>query len=78
MVAAIDRAKFKGVNSRDRNFTRGKLKRRVEQVEATIERYLQSLETADLQGGESADARASRLRDKIAVMKAKLAELKQR
>ncbi len=38
-VAAIDGAKFKGVNSRDRNFTKGKLKRRVEQVEVSIERY---------------------------------------
>jgi hypothetical protein len=42
-VAHIDGAKFKAVNSRDRNFTRGKLKRRLEQVEASIERYLCSL-----------------------------------
>ena len=76
-VAAIDGAKFKAVNSRDRNFTRGKLKRRVEQVAASIERYLSSLEAADLQEGELADAKASRLKDKIAAMKAKLAELKQ-
>jgi transposase len=76
-VAAIDGAKFKGVNSRDRNFTRGKLKRRVEQVEASIERYLQSLDAADLQEGEIAEAKTSRLRDKIAAMKAKLAELRQ-
>ncbi|WP_245280014.1 transposase [Hyphomicrobium sp. 99] len=70
-------AKFKGVNSRDRNFTKGKLKRRVEQVEASIERYLASLEAADLQEGESAETKASRLRDKIAAMKSKLAELRQ-
>jgi transposase len=50
-VAAIDGAKFKAVNSRDRNFTRGKLKRRLEQVEASIERHLASLEAADLQEG---------------------------
>jgi transposase len=76
-VAAIDGAKFKGVNSRDRNFTRGKLKRRVEQVEASIDRYLHSLEAADLQEGERAETKASRLRDKIAAMKAKLVELRQ-
>jgi transposase len=76
-VAAIDGAKFKGVNSRDRNFTKGKLKRRMEQVEASIERYLHSLDAADLQEGESAGAKAARLRDKIAAMKAKLAELRQ-
>ena len=33
-VAAIDEANFKAVNARDRNFTRGKLKRRIEQVNA--------------------------------------------
>jgi transposase len=76
-IAAIDGAKFKAVNSRDRNFTRGKLKRRLEQVEASIERYLCSLEAADLQEGDIAEAKASRLRDKIAAMKGKLAELKQ-
>lgn len=43
-LAAIDGANFKGVNSRNRNFTEGKLKRRVEQVESSIERYLPSLE----------------------------------
>ncbi|CAA2142439.1 hypothetical protein HYPP_03462 [Hyphomicrobium sp. ghe19] len=75
-VAAIDGAKLKAVNSRGRNFTRGKLKRRLEQVEASIERYLASLEAADLQEGENAEAKATRLRDKITAMKAKLAELK--
>jgi transposase len=34
-VAAIDGAKFKAVNARDRNFTRGKLKRQIEQVETS-------------------------------------------
>jgi hypothetical protein len=63
-VVAIDGAKFKGVNSRDRNFTKGKLKRRVEHVEASIERYLHSLEAADLQEGEYAEAKASSLRNK--------------
>ncbi len=77
VVAAIDGAKFKGVNSRDRNFTKGKLKRRLEQVEASIERYIASLEAADLQEGESVETKASRLRDKIAAMKSKLAELRQ-
>lgn len=76
-VVAIDGAKFKGVNSRDRNFTKGKLKRRIEQVEASIERYISSLDAADLQEGESAEAKASRLRDKISAMKAKLDELRQ-
>ena len=50
-VAAIDGAKFKAVNSRDRNFTRGKLKRRLEQITESIGRYLEALEVADLHEG---------------------------
>jgi hypothetical protein len=38
-VAAIDGSKFKAVNARDKNFTRDKLQKRMEQVEASIERY---------------------------------------
>jgi hypothetical protein len=37
---AIDGSKFKAVNNRDKNFTRGKMKRRLAAVEASIERYL--------------------------------------
>ena len=48
-MAAIDGAKFKAVNSRDRNFTRGKLKRRMEQITESIGRYLEALDVADLQ-----------------------------
>jgi len=75
-VAAIDGAKFKGVNARDKNFTKGKLKRRIGQVEKSIGRYLQSLDAADAQDGEVAEAKADKLREKITAMKAKLQELK--
>ncbi len=75
-VAAIDGAKFKAVNSRDRNFTRGKLKRRMEQITESIDRYLGALDAADLQDGARADDRVARLTDKVAAMRARLAELK--
>lgn len=76
-VAAIDGAKFKAVNSRERNFTRGKLKRRMEQITESIERYLQALDAADAQEGERAEAKSARLSDKIAAMRARLGELQQ-
>lgn len=76
-VAAIDGAKFKAINARDRNFTKGKLKRRIGQVEQSIERYLQSLDAADLQDGDVAEAKAERLKEKVAAMKAKLEQLKE-
>src|ERR1700728_1523257 len=65
-IAAIDGSRFKAVNSRDRSFSRGSIKRRMEQVEASIERYLSALETADRQEGELAEAKSARLKDKIA------------
>jgi len=76
-VAAIDGAKFKAVNSRDRNFTRGKLKRRMEQITESIGRYLEALDVADLQEGPGAEEKVARLTDKIAAMKTRLAELKE-
>jgi transposase len=76
-VAAIDGAKFKAVNSRDRNFTRGKLKRRIEQITESIGRYLEALDVADLQEGPHADEKVARLTDKITAMRARLAELKE-
>lgn len=43
---AIYGSKFEAVNNRDRDFTSGKLKRRVEEVEASGSRYLVSLDAA--------------------------------
>ena len=40
---AIDGSKFKAVNNRDRNFTRGKIDRRRGQLEESIARYLSSI-----------------------------------
>ena len=44
---AIDGSKFKAVNSRDNNFTKGKLERRLKQIEESVARYLSQIETAD-------------------------------
>jgi len=72
-VAAIDGSKFKAVNARHRNFTKAKLKKRLEQVEASIERYMAALETADRQEGEVAQAKSGRLKDKIAQLHEQMA-----
>jgi hypothetical protein len=58
-MVAIDGSRFKAVNSRDRSFSRGSIERRIEQVEASIERYLSALETADRQEGEVAEAKSA-------------------
>jgi transposase len=46
-LVAIDGSKFKAVNNRDRNFTKAKMKRRLQQVDRSIERYLGQLASAD-------------------------------
>lgn len=76
-VAAIDGAKFKAINSRDRNFTRGKLKRRMEQITESIGRYLEALDVADLQDGPVVEEKVAWLTDKVAAMRARLAELQE-
>jgi transposase len=75
-LVAIDGAKFKAVNNRDRNFTRAKLQRRMQDLEAGIDRYLSALDTADRAEPAAAQAKTARLKDKIEALKAKVEELK--
>ena len=64
---AIDGSKFKAVNNRDRNFTRAKMARRRGQIEASVARYLQQLDTADRQEpSEALATKTAGLREKIA------------
>ena len=74
---AIDGAKFKAVNSRDRNFTRAKMARRVAQIEESVARYLAQLDSADRQEPSLArTTKTARLADKIAILKQEMRRLK--
>src|SRR5215469_16109952 len=64
-VIAIDGSKYKAVNNRDKNFTVAKVAKRVEQVEASIARYLAALDRADREDGDVAEAKTVRLKEKI-------------
>ena len=73
---AIDGSKFKAVNNRDRNFTAAKMKRRREQIETSVARYLQQLDSADRQEPSEALAmRTTRLKEKIAKLKEEMERL---
>ena len=76
-VVAIDGSKFKAVNSSDRNFTDAKLKRRSQEIEASITRYLTELETADRQEPAAKQAKTVRLNDKISALKDQMAKLRE-
>lgn len=75
-LAAVDGSKFKAVNTRDKNFTATKLKKRMEQVAEHIAGYLADLDTADRQEGEPAQARAGKLKDKIITLRTQMQALK--
>ena len=70
---AIDGSKFKAVNNRDQNFTRAKMKRRLAEVEASIERYLDELDRAD-RSAPPEDTHS--LKDKIAALEEEMDRLK--
>src|SRR5437764_734935 len=73
---AIDGSKFKAVNNRDRNFTRGKIDRRRAQLEESVARYLSQLDTADRQ--EPSDVlvlKTTRLKEKLDKLKEEMGKL---
>src|SRR5437773_9334234 len=73
---AIDGSKFKAVNNRDGNFTRAKMDRRIGQIEESVARYLQQLDTADRQEpSEALKSKTSRLKEKIAKLKEEMLRL---
>lgn len=73
---AIDGSKFKAVNNRDRNFTRGKVERRRAQLEKSVARYLSQLDTADRQEPSEALAhKTTRLKEKLAKLKEEMGKL---
>ncbi|POA31769.1 MULTISPECIES: IS1182 family transposase [unclassified Pseudomonas] len=74
-LVAIDGSKFKAVNNRDRNFTSAKLKRRMEEIESSINRYLAALDAADRQEPTSSEPKTARLEEKIAKLKTQMKEL---
>jgi len=76
-IVAIDGSKFKAVNNRDKNFTERKLKARMEQLEQSIERYLDELDRADRQPAAVPAARVAHLKEKIAAVKAQMRKLGQ-
>src|SRR5471032_2331709 len=74
-VVAIDGSKFKAVNSRDNNFTPNKIAKRQEQIEQSIQRYLDALETADRTQPVEVEAKTERLREKIETLREQMRDL---
>src|SRR5277367_75497 len=79
---AIDGSKFKAVNSRDNNFTKGKLERRLKQIEESVARYMGQLDTADRQTAAGEDPSETvlltktRLKEKLVKLEEEVTRLK--
>src|SRR6516162_9399881 len=73
---AIDGSKFKAVNTRDKNFTSGKVDRRRAQLEKSVARYLAQLDTADLQEpSEELAMKTAHLREKLIKLESEMQRL---
>jgi len=76
---AIDGSKFKAVNNRDKNFTRGKVERRRTQLEESVARYLAQLDTADRQEpSETLELKKTRIKERLENLADEIAKLASR
>jgi transposase len=73
---AIDGSKFRAVNNRNRNFSKAKIKKRLEQIDNSIARYLGEIASADRRDGTAPKAKTSRLENKIVALKEEIQSLK--
>ena len=74
-VVVIDGSKFKAVNNRERNYTPGKIERRERELEESIQRYMNALETADRTQPYEVQAKTERLEGKIKKMRQRMQDL---
>ena len=74
-VVAIDGSKLKAVNSRDRNFTVGKVKGRRKQLEESVARYLAELDRANRDATLLPEGRVPHLKDKLAKLRVQMDKL---
>jgi hypothetical protein len=63
------------VNNWDRNFTKAKTQRRLQQIDESIDRYLEQIARADLQESGASQLKADRLQDKIRALKKEVIRL---
>ena len=74
-TVAVDGSRMRAVNARDRNFTPATIRRRMEQMDASIERYLGMLDTADRQDCAAAELRGIRLTERLEELRRQMREL---
>jgi transposase len=76
-LVAVDGSKFKAVNSRDKSYSQSVIQRRMEQVDASISRYLAALDTADRHDPDVPSGKVQRLREKLDKLKEQMRHLRE-
>ena len=76
-IVAIDGSKFKAVNNGDNNFSNGKVEGRKRQIEQSIQRYLDALETADRTQPAEVEVKTKRLKEKVELLRLQMQKLEQ-
>lgn len=76
-IIAVDGSKFKAVNNRDKNFTPHKLEQRMKQIDDSIERYLNALDTADRTQPAEVEAKTEHLQKKLAKLRRQMQYLRE-
>jgi len=74
-TVAVDGSRFKAVNTRDKNYTPGAIRLRMEQVDASIARCLGMLDTADRQEDRVAELRVTRLSERLEALRHQMRQL---
>jgi transposase len=74
-TVAVDGSRFKAVNTRDKNYTPGAIRLRKDQVDASIARYLEMLDTADRQEDRVAELRVARLSERLEALRSQVRQL---
>lgn len=75
-LIAIDGSRFKAVNNRDRNFTRAKVKRRIESINKGLDRYFEQLDSADRHEQALPKVKVEHINKQINALKRQLKEIK--
>jgi len=74
---AVDGSKFKAVNNRDRNFTKGKIASRLAHLEAGVEHYIEEMVRIDrLEEGEARAERVAHLARRYGSIRQEISRLK--
>jgi len=74
-LVAIDGSRFKAVNNRDRNYTKAKVKRRIEAINKSLDRYFDQLDSFDRQEQPIPKAKTAHITKQIDSLKRQMSEV---